>query len=74
MSPLEQMIDKACGYVAPRIESDDLVLVCRVCKRAATIRRPLYGMEGVRRLETVCPDCEKSPEMMHPIPKDAPDP
>lgn len=59
MSPLEQMIDKACGYTAPRIESDELVLECRVCKRVATIRRPLYGMEGIRRLETTCPDCEK---------------
>lgn len=59
-SPIEMMIDKACGFdlaSAPKIER--IMLKCPHCGRTSSAPKDETDPQGTARVEVSCPDCTK---------------
>ena len=61
-SPIETMIDRACGFdqSAPRPVRDLVILRCPICKKEKKVDRHKSDPPGCTVVETACPDCSRS--------------
>lgn len=54
-SPLDRLIDAACGI--PNGPPKSVVLVCQKCKKEKRCRLDKTDPKGTVRIELTCPDC-----------------
>ena len=59
LSPIERMIDEACGHTPGRALTDRafVTLECPTCKKKKTVARHKSDLPGTVRVVTPCPDC-----------------
>ena len=58
LSPIERMVDEACG-MGRRIERQPMVrLLCRQCKRIKHVERHETDPEGTSIVEALCDRCD----------------
>lgn len=59
-SPIEMMVDKACGFDPSKVEPRDLVtLRCPTCKKEKPVDRDKSDPPGTAIVAVDCPDCNE---------------
>ena len=56
-SPIEMMIDKACGFDRAAFEKNTVMLRCPECKRTKRVERHVSDLPGTATVEAHCDKC-----------------
>lgn len=56
ISPIEMMIDRACGFDGSR-PAPGVILVCPACRRQKRVAKDATDPEGTAEVHVRCPSC-----------------
>lgn len=58
-SPIEMMVDQACGFDPDAPENQPVTLMCPDCKKTKSVSRDKTDPAGTAFIHLSCPDCWK---------------